>query len=138
MAVADVMTFWKAFITALLKCVAALGFTVPSRDSFPAASGPAAHGPSRDLFPAALGPAAPRSEATRDGAMTFPSPRPFGSLRDRGLPPTMKQRIHAEAHGASPADRSLPGDIADSTPAVNSEPEDRVPSARRREWVLRA
>jgi hypothetical protein len=48
----------------------------------------------------------------------------------------MKQRIRAEAHGTSPAARSLLGDIADGGPAVNTAPEDPIPSARRREWAL--
>jgi hypothetical protein len=123
MATANVTTFWNALIAALLKCVAALGFAVPSRAPFPAA---------------------PRPEATRDGATTVPSSRPSELLpdRDRSLPPTMKQRIRAEAHGASPAARSLLGDIADAGPAVNNAvpaahtaPEEPIP-ARRWEWAL--
>lgn len=48
----------------------------------------------------------------------------------------MKQRIRAEAHGASPATRSLLDGIADAGPAVNTAPHGRIPSARRREWAL--
>jgi hypothetical protein len=113
MAIADVTRFWGAFIAALLRCAAALGFAAPSKSAFPAA---------------------PRAEATGDGVMTFPSGQPFepfDPVRDRSLPPTMKQRIHAEAHGASPRARSMPGEIADAGPAMNTAPQGPIPSARR-------
>jgi hypothetical protein len=97
MSIAKVTTFWNAFIAVLVKCVAALGVTVTSK---------------------ATTPATPRSVATeatgRNLLATIPSPRSFEPLRDRSLPPTMKQRIRAERHGSSPATRSLPGDPTDS------------------------
>jgi hypothetical protein len=120
MAIANVKRFWSAFIAALLKCVAALGFAVPSRTPFPAA---------------------PRVEAPCEGVRAFPpmalpSSRPVEPVRDRSLPPTMKQRIHAEAHGASPRARDMPGDIADARPAANTAPESLIPSPRRRAAAL--
>jgi hypothetical protein len=118
MAVANVRTFWSAFITALLKCVAALGFAVPSRSPFPAPF-------------AAPSPAAPRAEVAGGGVVAFPSGQPSEPVRDRSLPPTMKQRIHAEAHGASPRARSMPGEIADAVPVVNTAAQGPIPSPRR-------
>lgn len=40
--------------------------------------------------------------------------------RDRALPPTMKQRIRAEAHGSSPATRQLSADTGEAAHATNS------------------
>ncbi|MDX6331338.1 MAG: hypothetical protein QOI83_3721, partial [Streptomycetaceae bacterium] len=116
--VANVRTFWDVFITVLLKCVAALGFAVPSRSPLPAP------------FPAPA-PAAPRAEVTGGGVMVCPSGQPSEPVRDRSLPPTMKQRIHAEAHGASPRARSMPGEIADAVPAVKTAAQGPIPSPRR-------
>jgi hypothetical protein len=107
MFIAKVTTFWNACIAVLVKCVAALGVTVSSKATIPALA----------LAPAPAPAPAPATEATepaRDRLATIPSPRSFEPLRDRSLPPTMKQRIRAEAHGSSPATRSLPADPADS------------------------
>ncbi|MDX6349600.1 MAG: hypothetical protein QOF84_4390 [Streptomyces sp.] len=98
MFIAKVTTFWNACIAVLVKCVAALGVTVSSKATIPALA----------LAPATA------TEPARDRLATIPSPRSFEPLRDRSLPPTMKQRIRAEAHGSSPATRSLPADPADS------------------------
>ncbi|MDX6312277.1 MAG: hypothetical protein QOF44_1741 [Streptomyces sp.] len=101
MFIAKVTTFWNACIAVLVKCVAALGVTVSSKATIPALA----------LAPT---PATEATEPARDRLATIPSPRSFEPLRDRSLPPTMKQRIRAEAHGSSPATRSLPADPADS------------------------
>jgi hypothetical protein len=97
MFIAKVTTFWNACIAVLVKCVAALGVTVSSKAAIPA--------------PAL---ATEATEPARDLLATIPSPRSFEPLRDRSLPPTMKQRIRAEAHGSSPATRSLPAGPTDS------------------------
>lgn len=70
----------------------------------------------------------------RPAAPAFLLPRmPFG----RTLPPTMKQRIRAEAHGAAPSSRSVLGDAFDAPYAAPypapyagpvSEPPARVPA----------
>ncbi|MEV6394952.1 DUF6344 domain-containing protein [Streptomyces sp. NPDC051907] len=62
-----------------------------------------------------------------------PSTRWVPTARDRSLPPTIKQRIGAEAHGACPAARQLPvlesdgadtgRSSSDSAPAPAAEPE---------------
>jgi hypothetical protein len=114
-AIANVTRFWSAFVTVLLKCAAALGFAVPSKAPMPAA---------------------PRAAATPGGVTTFPSSQPVEPVRDRSLPPTMKQRILAEAHGASPRARNLPGSMADACPTANTAPESPIPSARRRAQAL--
>lgn len=85
-------------------------------------------------------PAAP--PAPSYGSAFVPSPR--SSRRDRSLPPTMKQRISAEAHGASPSARSVAvpadgcvGALAVPTAATTSgRGEVRIPAARRRDRAL--
>lgn len=106
MAVSNVPTFWSAFIAVLLKCIAALGFATPARTQAVAAAPTAAPAPAP--MPA--------------GRTAIPSPRTFEPPYERSgrsLPPTMKQRIRAEAHGASPSARSVTGDIgADAPPCA--------------------
>lgn len=73
-------------------------------------------------------------------ARTFvPAPRPYG--RERSLPPTMKQRIGAEAHGTSPSARSadVPFDLTLgplASAAAAGRGEARIPAARRRDRAL--
>lgn len=101
-ATATVTTFWNVFVTALLRCVAALGFGVrPEQRPEPKAA------------------AAP--DVIRGAArVAIPAPRSFEPRRDRSRPPTMKQRIRAEAHGSSPSARSLPDDLADLADGADS------------------
>lgn len=111
MAAVKVTSLWTAFITLLVSLLASLGFV----NSAKAAPQPAPHQPeepaSRTL-PALL----PTQERARTGPMGHPAGRtgarqqavPARGPRDRSLPPTIKQRIHAEAHGASPSVRHLP------------------------------
>jgi hypothetical protein len=136
MAVAtDVKTFWSALLSVLLKCIAALGFArqapaavtvlpqaVPAGTLPPAAarteSGGARAGGSRNRRPKRAKAAQPDRDTRRTatgsgtGACRVPAPRGCepqvgGRDRKRTLPPTMKQRISAEAHGSSPSARSL-------------------------------
>ena len=92
MAVACTTSFWSAFVNVLLKFVAALGFATPARTKVQ----PVAHAPAVAATPTPI--AAPRT------GTLLPAPR---RERERSLPPTMKQRIRAEAHGASPSARSV-------------------------------
>lgn len=116
MATADVRTFWEAFVRLLLKCVAALGFATAATAANavrPQGEAPAAPA----LVPAEVAgtAAAPGHDAAgaEPRAAAIPAPRPAYAgpprrdRRNRTLPPTMKQRIHAEAHGASPSPRSV-------------------------------
>ncbi|MFD9428571.1 MULTISPECIES: DUF6344 domain-containing protein [unclassified Streptomyces] len=94
-----VKSIWTAFITAFFAILASLGL----------ASTPAA---------AITQPTAATQEHTGATAATATTPSVRWTLpRDRALPPTMKQRIRAEAHNSSPATRHL---SADTTDAVNA------------------
>jgi hypothetical protein len=123
MAVAvDVKSFWGALLSVLLKCIAALGFTTPARTTtgavagaevLPAGTAGAGAGvPQRRAAGGRAGGGSGARTATRRA--TVPAPRGYDPHqrrldlgRKRTLPPTMKQRIGAEAHGSSPSARSL-------------------------------
>lgn len=134
-ATAEVRTFWGALLSVLLKCIAALGFRAPS-----ARAGARAQAPVADRMNAATvattvatvaTDAAAAAEAPRaatghglpgprgEAVPRIPAPRgcePVRRDRDRTLPPTMKQRIRAEAHGSSPSARSIrTGELEDIT-----------------------
>ncbi|MFJ4774695.1 DUF6344 domain-containing protein [Streptomyces uncialis] len=82
-----VMALWTALISAIVAVLATLGL------SSPAVAAPVQQtGEARNSAPAAR-------EASKQAA-TAPA------RYDRSLPPTMKQRIRAEAHGSSPSCRS--------------------------------
>ncbi|WP_405643675.1 DUF6344 domain-containing protein [Streptomyces uncialis] len=82
-----VMALWTALISAIVAVLATLGL------SSPAVAAPVQQaGEARNSAPAAR-------EASKPAA-TAPA------RYDRSLPPTMKQRIRAEAHGSSPSCRS--------------------------------
>jgi Spy/CpxP family protein refolding chaperone len=79
-----VMKLWTAVVTAFLALCAALGFATS----------------------AAAAPVSPPQSAHDSGAqVSLPRQVHGNRFADRSLPPTMKQRIRAEAHGASPACR---------------------------------
>jgi hypothetical protein len=108
-ALTDVRTFWGTLLSVLLKCIAALGFTAPAaraarRSRTAGAALPVAA--EHTALVAATGPG-----TAPDGAGTGRIPAPRGyeavAVRGRTLPPTMKQRIGAEAHGSSPSARTL-------------------------------
>ncbi|MFI1563626.1 DUF6344 domain-containing protein [Streptomyces sp. NPDC020490] len=87
-----VMTLWTAIVTAFLALCTALGLVSTNAAA-----------------------AVPRSEAGRNRTAPVPAPAPavampsgWGRPLARALPPTMKQRIHAEAHGSSPSCRHRP------------------------------
>lgn len=132
----NVIAFWSAFISVLLKCVAALGFATPARTTRVQATVPAAT-PVPATAAALTGGRTPLRTAAC-GAL-LPAQRPG----DRSLPPTMKQRIRAEAHGSSPSARSVARERTDATAPHSASPaladhalstasDDAVPAARRR------
>ncbi|MFJ9926854.1 MULTISPECIES: DUF6344 domain-containing protein [Streptomyces] len=89
-----VMKLWTAIVTAFLALCTALGLVSAS---------------------AATANAAPRTESPRTETAsrtvpTIPAPRHWSWPSSRALPPTMKQRIRAEAHGKSPSCRRRPLD----------------------------
>lgn len=88
MAQIKVMKLWNAFVTGFLALCTALGLITVT---------------------AAAAAATPRVEATSTSAVaatTTPAVSPWTFTRS--LPPTMKQRIRAEAHGKSPSCRHRP------------------------------
>ncbi|MEU3603978.1 DUF6344 domain-containing protein [Streptomyces sp. NPDC035033] len=102
MAAAKVKQFWTAFISVLFALLASVGLAAPA-----AAQGQApVSQPEEPATPAA--PAAPVAAAER--AATIGQQRraePWYPLPQGSLPPTIKQRIAAEAHGSSPSARHL-------------------------------
>jgi hypothetical protein len=95
MAQLKVMKLWNAFVTAFLALCTALGLITVT---------------------AAAAAATPRTEATSTRAVaetTTPAISPWSFTRS--LPPTMKQRIRAEAHGKSPSCRHRPPTDTDET-----------------------
>ncbi|MGV9562479.1 DUF6344 domain-containing protein [Streptomyces sp. NPDC003480] len=82
MARTKVMKLWTAVVTAFLALFTALGFITTTT---------------------AAAAEVPHSQPVRNSSAAPVTPtRPAHGPRDRSLPPTMKQRIHAEAHGSSP------------------------------------
>ncbi|MCL2553715.1 MAG: DUF6344 domain-containing protein [Actinomycetia bacterium] len=112
-------TFWGALLSVLLKCIAALGFHTPATRTQAAAPAPIPAGAEAGAVATAAAVPAARGAGSSGGSPSAPEPEarpvpaprlyePVRSSRDCLLPPTMKQRISAEAHGATPAGRSLP------------------------------
>ena len=97
---------WTAFVTAFFALLAALGLM----------STPATATEQNAPEPATTNQAQAGAAAT---TAAIPSVR-WNLPRDMTLPPTMKQRIRAEAHGSSPAARHVPLDTVDimNTPIV--------------------
>ncbi|MEU1089047.1 DUF6344 domain-containing protein [Streptomyces sp. NPDC005576] len=92
-----VKNLWTAFITAFFALLASLGLA-------------AANASATEQQPTHT-----TQEHTGATAATATTPSVRWTLpRDRALPPTMKQRIRAEAHGSSPATRHLPADTANA------------------------
>jgi len=111
MAQIKVMKLWNAFVTGFLALCTALGLITVT---------------------AAAAAATPRTEATSTSAVaqtTTPAVSPWTFTRS--LPPTMKQRIRAEAHGKSPSCRHRPPTDADETTetADATEPDHAEPAA---------
>ncbi|MER5629381.1 DUF6344 domain-containing protein [Streptomyces nitrosporeus] len=99
-----VENLWTALVTAFFAILASLGFATPAQAADTAANTNAAAGPAPTHRTHTA--AAPATAAPPSVRWTLP--------RDRALPPTMKQRIRAEAHGSSPAARQLAADVPDT------------------------
>ncbi|MFF2651339.1 DUF6344 domain-containing protein [Streptomyces sp. NPDC058045] len=88
-----VMQLWTAVISAVLAVLSALGFASPAAAASPV---PQVEGTCKD-------------KAADSAPHILPAPVHRATPpRERSLPPTMKQRICAEAHGSSPSCRKLP------------------------------
>ncbi|MFE0735284.1 DUF6344 domain-containing protein [Streptomyces sp. NPDC058855] len=112
MATAKVKQFWTAFISVLFALLASVGLA----NTAAAARQPAVQRPEEPAGAAAA------VEPTREQARaSVPAQRThrWAPVAVRSLPPTIKQRIRAEAHGASPSVRRVPkaGPVAND-PAV--------------------
>ncbi|MHC5702860.1 DUF6344 domain-containing protein [Streptomyces tirandamycinicus] len=152
MAAVKVTSLWTAFVSLIVTLLSSLGFTSSAKAAEQSA------GPRQPESPAERKPTVPgaRSAGNRAGAHEPPAGAgsapataagTYGSLamhgfwhqvvrqrtpRDRALPPTIKQRIRAEAHGASPAVRKVPtlDDMAEAQREPSYvEDEERVPAA---------
>ena len=96
-----VKSIWTAFLTAFFALLASLGLATAQA--------------------AATEPTVTHQEHTGAAPATATTPSVRWTLpRDRALPPTMKQRIRAEAHGSSPATRQLSADTTDAAQAASS------------------
>ncbi|WP_030857024.1 DUF6344 domain-containing protein [Streptomyces sp. NRRL S-37] len=117
-----VMKLWNAIVTAFLALCTALGLITTTASA-----------------------AVPQTDKTRNSDSTPNMSAPTTPLRPRSLaralPPTMKQRIHAEAHGKSPSCRHRPlsdttaesgsADCSDDTTSPRTEPAaGRIPLQR--------
>ncbi|MFC8282605.1 DUF6344 domain-containing protein [Streptomyces cyaneofuscatus] len=104
-------SIWTAFITAFFALLASLGLATATASATNAAQ-----------------PSATTQEHTGAKAATPLAPSVRWTLpRDRALPPTMKQRIRAEAHGSSPATRHLSADPASATRTTTATPHHTAP-----------
>ncbi|MFD5080652.1 DUF6344 domain-containing protein [Streptomyces sp. NPDC058371] len=95
MAQNKVMKLWSTVVTALLALCTALG-----------------------LITTTAAAAVPQASSARNTGAHSTAPTalaPWASSNSRALPPTMKQRIRAEAHGSSPSCRHRPTTDDDDT-----------------------
>ncbi|OAH11848.1 DUF6344 domain-containing protein [Streptomyces jeddahensis] len=90
MAANKVIKLWTVLLSAVLAVLAALGFSTT------ATAAPAVQQPTESC------------NGTADATVPAPHAVHWRPPFVRSLPPTMKQRIHAEAHGSSPTCRRLP------------------------------
>ncbi|WP_411070793.1 DUF6344 domain-containing protein [Streptomyces sp. cmx-4-25] len=119
MATAKVKQFWAAFISVLFALLASVGLAGTAA----AAQQPAVQQPEEPAAPAATAAAAVAGERASASVPAQRAHRWPLAAGDRSLPPTIKQRIAAEAHGSSPAARrrSSAPDAPESDPAALTE-----------------
>ncbi|WP_405554375.1 DUF6344 domain-containing protein [Streptomyces sp. NBC_01171] len=113
-----VMTLWTAIVTAFLALCTALGLVTATAPVASAQAGSPSHGSTEHSAPEA--PAAVSHQIWPQA---------------RSLPPTMKQRIRAEAHGKSPncRHRSLAGREAGTLAPHRVNAPDRTETTHRQE-----
>ncbi|AOR33238.1 hypothetical protein BFF78_21150 [Streptomyces fodineus] len=113
MAQHKVMKLWTAIVTAFLALCTALGLVTAATATTAAAA-------SKNE-----GPRTGTAHKTIPTSPTIPAPRHWSRSHASALPPTMKQRIRAEAHGKTPSCRHLP--LADNQSETATTPQE--PSA---------
>ncbi|WP_237331200.1 DUF6344 domain-containing protein [Streptomyces mexicanus] len=99
-----VMKLWTAIVTAFLALCTALGLITTTA--------------------ATTATAAPQPEAAPKSTTRVPAQTtsPWSRVHARSLPPTMKQRIRAEAHGKTPTCRHRPLADAPRSPRIPTAP----------------
>ncbi|WP_328328789.1 MULTISPECIES: DUF6344 domain-containing protein [unclassified Streptomyces] len=134
---------WAAFSTAFFALVAMLGFSTSARTATAAVPAGAPAPVPADLAGRTVRttgiPAVRTAPDAAEPAPAAPAPAPatvepaqiawWALPKDRALPPTIKQRIRAEAHGSTPSTRHLPLD-------TDASSEDAVTDAAVGEAVL--
>ncbi|MFD5699314.1 MULTISPECIES: DUF6344 domain-containing protein [Streptomyces] len=100
------MKLWTTIVTAVLALFATLGLTSTATAAAPAQQATSASAP-----------------CTSAPSLTAPMAALWAAAYERSLPPTMKQRIRAEAHGATPSCRHLP------TTETEAQDDDQEPTA---------
>ncbi|MGN9755659.1 DUF6344 domain-containing protein [Streptomyces sp. SD31] len=100
-----VMNLWTTIVTAFLALCTALGFVTTTA---------AAAAPHKE--------AARKSDSERDTStqLTVPAMPQWAWSYARALPPTMKQRIRAEAHGKTPSCRHRPLTDTEAAPSTSA------------------
>ncbi|MFC8268121.1 DUF6344 domain-containing protein [Streptomyces cinereoruber] len=121
MATAKVKQFWAAFISVLFALLASVGLAGTAA----AAQQPAVQQPEEPAAPAVPAAATASTAVGERASVSVPAQRAhrWPLAGDRSLPPTIKQRIAAEAHGSSPTARqrsSVPA-AAESDPVALTE-----------------
>ncbi|ALO09652.1 hypothetical protein AQF52_4058 [Streptomyces venezuelae] len=118
MATAKVKQFWTAFISVLFALLASVGLASTAA----AAQQPAVQQPEEPAGSAATAAVPTTGERTHASVPAQRTHR-WPLAGDRSLPPTIKQRIGAEAHGSSPSVRHRhAGGSAESDPLALTEP----------------
>ncbi|WP_330458826.1 DUF6344 domain-containing protein [Streptomyces sp. NBC_00820] len=109
-----VMTLWTAIVTAFLALCTALGLVTTAATTASAQTeSPRTETPQSDSD----------SGTELRTAPTIPAMRHWTWSHAKALPPTMKQRIRAEAHGKSPRCRHLPLADAETDPLAQTDTE---------------
>ncbi|MER5178644.1 DUF6344 domain-containing protein [Streptomyces sp. NPDC002896] len=103
MAANKVIKLWTVLLSAVLAVLAALGFATTATAA------------------AAVQQPAESCNGTADATVPAPRAVHWRPPYVGSLPPTMKQRIHAEAHGSSPTCRRLPAADATATAAMTGK-----------------
>ncbi|MFD0143446.1 MULTISPECIES: DUF6344 domain-containing protein [unclassified Streptomyces] len=121
MATAKVKQFWTAFISVLFALLASVGLASTAA----AAQAPAVQQPEEPgTAGSATGVRTTAAVPAQRSAYQWPT------VRERSLPPTIKQRIRAEAHNSSPSVRHLRADApAETALADQTELSDRALAA---------
>lgn len=128
MAGTKVMKVWTTLVSAFLALFTALGFVGSTAATAVPQNRPSRNSGNSDATAHQVPSLPAQAQASRGRPWTF----------NRTLPPTMKQRIHAEAHGKSPRCRHrTPTDTARHIPsAAKDTTSDESPAGHRASSLL--